>query len=209
MSEIAVTLRISAQRQEMHPNQGRSKLSKNSFLRFRSSLLLTGIFLSNSARRWKNTHPQTIRKRIHIATKIQQENGANGRMECDERKDCGGQSVQPSGNPLNQRFAFALHGAPILRSPFPGTQLLKTTRFRSEVLRAIMGIYHSLSGLTQAMSSARSLTLHSHSLFLNIVRLKFAIAVELNDHGTILRRNKMRYAGRDDDKTSRGVPFQI
>ena len=39
--------------------------------------------------------------------------------------------------------------------------------------------------------------------------MKFAIAVELNDHGTFLRCNKMRYAGRNDDETARGVPFQI
>jgi len=39
--------------------------------------------------------------------------------------------------------------------------------------------------------------------------VKFAIAVELNDHGTVLRRNKMRYAGRNDDETARGVAFQL
>src|SRR5947208_14091809 len=48
-----------------------------------------------------------------------------------------------------------------------------------------------------------------HFLFLNIVRLKFAIAAELNDHGTVLRRNKMRYAGRNEDETARGVRFQL
>src|ERR1700737_631916 len=46
-------------------------------------------------------------------------------------------------------------------------------------------------------------------LFLNIIRVKFAIAVELNDHGTVLRRNKMRYAGRNEDETARPVPFQL
>src|SRR5437667_11729380 len=48
-----------------------------------------------------------------------------------------------------------------------------------------------------------------HFLFLNIVRLKFAVAAELNDHGTGLRRNKMRYAGRNEDETARGVRFQL
>src|SRR5947207_11541279 len=48
-----------------------------------------------------------------------------------------------------------------------------------------------------------------HFLFLNIVRLKFAIAAELNDHGTVLRRNKMRYSGRNEDETTRGVRFQL
>ena len=33
------------------------------------------------------------------------------------------------------------------------------------------------------------------------------MAVELNDHGTVLRRNKMRYASRNNDETARGVPF--
>src|SRR5207237_8138681 len=46
-------------------------------------------------------------------------------------------------------------------------------------------------------------------LFLNIIRMKFAIAVELNDHRTVLRRNKMRYAGRNENETARGVPFQL
>ena len=48
-----------------------------------------------------------------------------------------------------------------------------------------------------------------HSLFLNIIRVKFTIAVELNNHGSFLRRNEVRYAGRDDDETACGVPFQI
>src|SRR5438045_8144856 len=39
--------------------------------------------------------------------------------------------------------------------------------------------------------------------------MKFAIAVELNDHRTVLRRNKMRYAGRNENETARGVPFQL
>ena len=47
-----------------------------------------------------------------------------------------------------------------------------------------------------------------HFLFLNIIRLKFAIAVELNDHGTVHGRNKMRYAGGNGDETARRVPFQ-
>ena len=50
---------------------------------------------------------------------------------------------------------------------------------------------------------------HRPLLFLNIIRLKFAIAVELNDHGTVLRGNKMRYTGRNEDETARGVPFQL
>src|SRR5947207_16017507 len=48
-----------------------------------------------------------------------------------------------------------------------------------------------------------------HFLFLNIVRLKFAIAAELNDHGTVLRLNKMRYAGWNDDETARRIRVQL
>ena len=115
-----------AQRQELHPNQGRSKLSKNSFFRFRSSLLLTGIFLSNSARRWKNIHPQAIRKRTSITTKITTKKmgrtfgwkATSVRMEGDQRKDGGGQRVEPSANALNRRSGFALHSPFILRSQF-------------------------------------------------------------------------------------------
>ena len=41
------------------------RLSKKAFFLLRSSLLLMGIFLSNSAGRSKNTHRQTKMKRIH------------------------------------------------------------------------------------------------------------------------------------------------
>src|SRR3954467_10846271 len=46
-------------------------------------------------------------------------------------------------------------------------------------------------------------------LFLNIVRLKFAIAAELNDHHIVHGRNKMRYAGRNENETARRVRFQF
>jgi len=46
-------------------------------------------------------------------------------------------------------------------------------------------------------------------LLLNIIRLKFAVAVELNNHRTFLRRNKMRYARRDDNETACRIRFQI
>ena len=57
----------------------------------------------------------------------------------------------------------------------------------------------------------RSHRLHAlkNLLLFNIIRLKFAITFELNNHGTVLRRNKMRYAGRDDDETAGGIAFQI
>jgi hypothetical protein len=74
------------------------------------------------------------------------------------------------------------------------------------------GGYGDLSfviGPSYVGNEQRPITHPLHSLFLNIIRVKFAIAVELNDHGTFLRRNKMRYADRDDDETACGVPFQI
>ena len=39
--------------------------------------------------------------------------------------------------------------------------------------------------------------------------MKFAIAVELNDHSTVLRRNKMRCAGRNEDETARGLMLAV
>jgi hypothetical protein len=66
----------------------------------------------------KYPSPDNSEEQPHRNKDYQQENGANVRMECDERKDCGGQSVQPTPEPLNERFAFALHRASILRLPF-------------------------------------------------------------------------------------------
>ena len=46
-------------------------------------------------------------------------------------------------------------------------------------------------------------------LFLNIIGLKFAAAIELNDHDSILRGYEMGYAGRNHDKTACRVSFEI
>src|SRR6266550_2488598 len=58
------------------------------------------------------------------------------------------------------------------------------------------------------MRCVRLLVLKNLLLF-DIIRLKFTITFKLNNHGTVLRRNKMRHARRDDDETASRVPFQL
>ena len=58
------------------------------------------------------------------------------------------------------------------------------------------------------MRCDRLLVLKNLLLF-DIIRLKFTITFKLNNHGTVLRRNKMRHARRDDDETASRVPFQL
>ena len=76
-------------------------------------------------------------------------------------------------------------------SEFFNSHQVITLKVPSQRSMSAIGDVSFVIGPSYVGGEQRPITHGYRSLLLKIIRVKFAIAVELNDHGTFLRRNKM------------------